>query len=223
MDNLPVNVFDLGLGLGLVVAALIGLAVGFVRGGLYVLSWIGAILATLYGFPIARPWARNVIQTPWLADLAAGAGVFVATLIVLTIVGSLIGGWVRGSRLNAVDRSLGMLAALATALLIVFAGYAGLETLAAPEKHPRWLNDAKSLPLVKEGAARIKGVLPKDLMALSGKAAEEAEIKARKALETQKVLKDMLSPDPQAAQPGARGGYTTRERRDMERLIDSTN
>ena len=42
MENLPINGLDIGVIAVLFVGALIGLAVGFVRGGLFVLSWLGA-------------------------------------------------------------------------------------------------------------------------------------------------------------------------------------
>ena len=38
-----------------------GLANGFIKGGLYLVSWIGAGFATLYGFPFARPYANDLI------------------------------------------------------------------------------------------------------------------------------------------------------------------
>ena len=42
MENLPINGLDIGVVAVLFVGALVGLAVGFVRGGLFVLSWLGA-------------------------------------------------------------------------------------------------------------------------------------------------------------------------------------
>ncbi len=91
MDSLPVNVTDIGVGVVLLVSALMGLALGFVKLGLFVLSWFGAILATFYGFPIVKPYARDFIETPLIADITAGVTLLLPTLIILFVISSVIG------------------------------------------------------------------------------------------------------------------------------------
>ena len=85
MDSLPVNIFDICVILMLLVGALIGLTLGFVRGGLFVMSWIGAALATLYGFTPAQPIARKYIESEFFADLTTGVAIFLVSLVILFV------------------------------------------------------------------------------------------------------------------------------------------
>lgn len=223
MENLPVNAFDLGVVVIIGLAALIGLASGFIKGGLYLVSWIGAGFATLYGFPFARPYANDLIKTPWMADLAAGIAVFILALIVLTLVSSLIGSWVRNSRLNAVDRSLGMLAGVAGAVILLCGAYALLGGMWPADKRPAWVNDARSIPLLEQGGTKIRGLIPGQSASLGEKALREAQDQAEKALNAQKALRNFLEPTPKPVKKGAAdGAYSDSERREMERLIDGS-
>ena len=123
------NILDIGVIAMFALGALFGLLLGFVRGGLFILSWLGAGIATIFGFSYAQPYGRRFIENEFFADLAAGGAVFLVTLIVLFLLSSFIGGWVRRSRLNALDRSLGMLAGLATAALLITGGYVIAENM----------------------------------------------------------------------------------------------
>ena len=76
MDSLPVNITDIGVGVVLVVSALLAYMRGFVHEVLAVGGWIGAIFATIYGFSYVKPFARDLIDLQWAADLSAGAAVF---------------------------------------------------------------------------------------------------------------------------------------------------
>ena len=62
MENLPINILDIGVIVLLVLGAIIGLALGFVRGGLFVLSWLGSAIVTIFAFPVIRPYARQYIE-----------------------------------------------------------------------------------------------------------------------------------------------------------------
>ena len=217
MDSLAVNIFDLGVILTIVLGALAGLALGFVKGGLFVLSWIGAIFATITWFPLVRPYGRQFIETPWIADVSAGGALFLATLTALFLISSLIGSWVRGSRLNALDRSLGMLAGLATAVLVICTTYIVLASMWTEKERPEWLITARSLPLVEAGAEPLRSLLPLESKEGDG----GSENRQRKSLETERMLRDMIAPAPQGKRPDGPAGYDQRERKDMERLIES--
>ena len=121
-DSLPLNAVDIGVLIELLLGALVGLALGFVRGGLFIASWIGAGVASIFGLPFAQPYARQYIDDRFFADLAAGVAIFLLALVILFLISSVIGGWVRNSRLNALDRSLGMVAGLATSVLLLAVG-----------------------------------------------------------------------------------------------------
>ena len=222
MDNLPVNPADIAVIVVLLISALLAYARGFVHEVLAVAGWIGAIFATIHGYPYARPYARSLIPVELIADLAAGVAIFVATLILLSFVTHGVSKMVKASALNFLDRSLGFLFGLARGAVIVCVAYLGLVWLMPPTEHPAWIRDARSMPLIERGAAALQSLIPEDAAAAGSKAAGDARDKAEKALETQKVFRDMLTVEPKARDSGAAEGYNRGERREMERLIEGS-
>ncbi|MGA0394649.1 MAG: CvpA family protein, partial [Rhodospirillales bacterium] len=61
MDSLPVNATDLVIFVVLLISALLAFARGFVHELLSIVGWIGAIFATIYGYPYLKPFARDLI------------------------------------------------------------------------------------------------------------------------------------------------------------------
>ena len=217
MDSLPINVMDLTVIGTIVVCALIGLLVGFVKSGLFVLSWIGAIAATYFGFSTAQPYARDLIDHELFADIAAGVALFLPTLIALFLVSSIIESWVRHSRLSALDRSLGMVAGLATGAFMVCVVYSLVETTWSDAERPAWAEGAKSLPLVRAGAALLREVMPANAASFAGNRRSDAE----RLIDTERVLRGILNVEPAELEGGPAPGYDAKERSEMRRLLET--
>ncbi len=219
MDSLPVNVTDIGVGVVLLVSALLAYARGFVHEVLAVGGWIGAIFTTIYGFPYLKPFARDLIDLQWVADLTAGTVLFIVSLVALSIVTRTISNRVQASMLNALDRSLGFLFGIVRGAVLVSLAYVGVEMAQPVSEQPPWLRSARSMPVIEAGARLLRSLIPDDDDAA---AANNAREKAQRMLDTEKAMRQMLSATPKGRDPGAPGGYGARERRDMERLIDSS-
>ncbi len=219
MDSLPVNVTDIGVGVVLLVSALLAYARGFVHEVLAVGGWIGAIFTTIYGFPYLKPFARDLIDLQWVADLTAGTVLFIVSLVALSIVTRTISNRVQASMLNALDRSLGFLFGIVRGAVLVSLAYVGVEMAQPVSEQPPWLRSARSMPVIEAGARLLRSLIPDDDDAA---AANNAREKAQRMLDTEKAMRQMLSATPKGRAPGAPGGYGPHERRDMERLIDSS-
>ena len=220
MENFPVNILDIGVILILAVGGLIGLALGFVKAGLFVLSWLGSMMVTLMGFTTIQPYARNWIDTTWIADLAGGAVLFLATLIVLFLVSSIIGGWVRGSRLNALDRSLGMVAGLLTTALILSAGNIAAETMWPASQRPAWIQKARSMPLIQQGS-NLLGRLISNNADIFNRRSGGGQLDAGKTLDPAAAVRRIIDPKPRNSAAPSGGGYDKKERRELDRLFQS--
>ena len=122
MEHLPMNTLDIGVIIFLILSGITGLILGFVRSGLFVLSWLSSAITAILAFPHVSPYARQYIESEFFADLLGGIAVFITTLILLFLLSSVIGGWVHNSRLNALDRSLGMVSGIATASILLTGG-----------------------------------------------------------------------------------------------------
>jgi membrane protein required for colicin V production len=218
VDSLPINLFDLGVIIVLVLGALVGLALGFVKAGLFVVSWLGAIAATILGWSTARPYAHRFIETDWLADLSAGLAIFLVTLIVLFLVSSFIGSWVRNSRLNALDRSLGMLAGLATAALIVVGGVMLMDSVRNVDEQPAWMRDAKSMPVIRAGADWLNDIIRRRTGFLGG---ESSASRAESRTNPMRTMEKLIQPAPRQSGERDDGGYDNKQRRELDRLIQS--
>ena len=216
---LSMNELDVGVIFALGLGALIGLAIGFVRGGLFILSWLGAAMATLFGFRYVRTTARQLVENEFFADLTGGVAIFVVTLVILFLFSSMIGGWVRGSRLNALDRSLGMVCGLGTTALIVAVAYIAVEKTWPPKEQPEWLLEARSIPLIRKGAYILNDALPKELRLLNEEAIKDAKKKTNEFLEKKRLLERLVQPEPEKSDIPDREGYDKKERRGIDRLL----
>jgi membrane protein required for colicin V production len=150
----------------LALSAIVALFRGLVQEVLGIGAWVGAALAALALRPLLAPPLLEAVETPWIADAIALAGVFLAVLVVLKIIISTVARRVQDSALGGADRALGMLFGLARgAFLVVVAYILGGVILSEPERWPQPVRDARSLPLVAEGARWLMEQLPPDYQA----------------------------------------------------------
>ncbi|OAN45636.1 hypothetical protein A6A04_07000 [Paramagnetospirillum marisnigri] len=232
MGNLNITAVDVVVAVVLLGSAGFAFLRGFVHEVLSITSWVGAVFVTLYGFSYAQPFFRSHIGAAWAADAAAGATLFLVTLLVLSIVTKRVADSVRKSALNSVDSSLGFVFGLARGAILMSLAYMSVAFLFdTPEQQPDWLAQSRTRPWLERGAALLQGLAPSSF----GKAearAREASGEARQLMEAEKTFQKFISPQPaqpQAqAQPGgktdkppAQGGYDGESRTQMERLIRS--
>lgn len=237
MDSLPVNAFDLVVVAVLVISGIIAFFRGFVHEVLAIGAWVGAALATLYGLPHLRPVAREYIPLTWAADLAAGAAIFLIVLMVLALMTRALSRRVQNSALGALDRSLGFLFGLARGALVVAVGFLVVAWLwPDPDDRPAWMAEARSLPLVEDGARVVGSLMPETWHSEAERArtaARETEDSARQAIELKQTLDRLAQPQPAAPSTPAEtpqtapvaapsdSGYGAAPRQDLDRLIES--
>jgi membrane protein required for colicin V production len=224
MENLPISITDIAVGVVLLLSGLLALSRGFVHEVLSIGSWVGAAFATLVAFPYARPYGRDLIKTEFIADIGVGVALFITCLIVLTIITKLIAEQVQGSALNPLDRSLGFVFGLLRGVIIVCLLYAAIEWMIPTNKQPVWLRDAKSMPLIEQGSGFLKSLIPRDAAEKALKQADETRSKVNTGLEIQKTYEKLLTPDAKSDRTGANDpqGYDKQERNDLDRLIRNT-
>jgi len=223
--DLPLTVLDIALIAVLVVSGLFAFARGFVHEVLSVGGWVGAVLAAFFALPYARPYARPLVENELIADIAAGVAIFLVTLVILSFAKRSISRRVQDSALNALDRSLGFLFGVLRGAVLISLAYIAVEWMMPPADQPPWLRGARAMPLVEEGARLLKSVVPDETRAAAEESAGGARDDARKVLETQRMLRDIMTPEPKGGDAGGDAGsegYGQKERREMERLIDSS-
>jgi membrane protein required for colicin V production len=221
MADLPFTFVDIAIVVVLLVSGGLAFLRGFVHEVLAVGAWVGAIVAAVFGFPYAQPYARDLIPHDLAANVAAGAAIFVVALVVLSLLTRALSDRVKGSALNALDRSLGFVFGLLRGAVLVCLTYIAVEWMVGSQQ-PLWLRDARAMPLVEWGAAQLKSLAPSEARKAGGEAADDARDQVRKSLETERLLRDIMTPEPKAPSTDAeRGGYDSKERREMERLLES--
>jgi len=222
MESWPFSITDAIVISVLVISALLAYARGFVHEVLSIAGWIGAGFATIYGFPYVKPYTRDLIPIEIAADLAAGVIIFIVSLAVLSLLTRAVSHRVQSSALNPLDRSLGFLFGLARGAVVVCLVYIGVEWVMPPAEQPFWIRNAKTMPLIETGADWLRALLPDDVAAKAGRAADGVEEKARQFEESKKLLEGLTVKDPKAGDGADQEGYGERIRREMERLIESS-
>lgn len=219
MEASPINLTDAAVVLVVLISGLLAFFRGLVHEVLAVISWIGAALATIYGFPYARPYASELIAVPLIADMVAGVGIFLVALILLSVLTNFIARRIRRSALGPLDRSLGLLFGFLRGSALIAVAWLAFTMLLPREDHPKWITEAKVRPLVESGATLLVSLLPERMRRELGEISDTAE-DGIEELQRLQDYRNLLSPPAKDNAPTGEPGYNSLERDEMQRAIE---
>ncbi|MBQ0824422.1 CvpA family protein [Microvirga terrae] len=162
---MPVSVLDLVV-IGIVlISALLAAVRGFTREVLAIVAWVVAAAAAWYLHPTALPIAQQYISSNTVALVAAIGGIFVVTLIIVSIITVQVSDLILDSRIGALDRTLGLFFGAARGFLICVIGWAFLGWL-LQGKEPEWAASSRTRPAMENTRDNIIAMLPENAEAL---------------------------------------------------------
>jgi membrane protein required for colicin V production len=219
MQDFPINPADLTVAVLILLSGIFAMARGFVREVLSLASWVAAALVTLWGFGLARPYARSFIGNALLADIVTGAVLFIVSLILFSMIGGGIASLVRGTGLNALDRSLGFVFGLVRGALLVAVMWLGVVWAIPSNEQPEWLRDARSRPLVERLADYLRSFAPPEFRSRTQSAAPVGPRGSRAGPVYETILNAPLTPVAKPATSQSQTGYKADERHGLDGLI----
>src|SRR5882672_11249818 len=191
---MPITILDLVLLGVMLISGLLALVRGFMREILSIAAWGAAALATLYAYQKLLPTAKAYFNNDTIATAVTVAGVFIGTLIVVSIITTRVSDMILDSRIGALDRTVGFLFGLARGLLIVVVAYQFFIWLVPDKQRPDWVTGAKSRLVLQGTGDWLMALLPDD--------PENTILKRFK-----KNKPDEENTDTEPATPGAGDGY----------------
>src|SRR5262245_33782596 len=159
---MPVTLLDIVLIVVMLVSGLLAMIRGFMREVLSIASWAAAAVVTLYALPRLLPQAKQYFTSDMVATGVVVAGVFLGTLILVSIFTIKISDMILDSRVGALDRSLGFLFGLARGLVIVVVAFLFFAWLVPERSQPDWVKGAKSRVVLQGTGQWLMSMLPDD-------------------------------------------------------------
>ena len=159
---MPITLLDIILLLVMLISGLLAMIRGFMREVLSIAAWIIAALVTLYAYPRVLPMAKQYFSNDIVANGVTVGGIFLLTLLIVSIITVRISDLVLDSRIGALDRTLGFLFGLGRGLVIVVVAFLFFAWLVPQKAQPGWVQNAKSRVVLQGTGDWLKGMLPED-------------------------------------------------------------
>lgn len=217
---MPITLLDIILLSVMLISGLLAMIRGFMREILSIAAWIAAAGATLYFYKRLMPFAESYFNNQYVAAGVVIGGLFLGTLLIVSIITVRISDMILDSRIGALDRTLGFLFGLGRGLVIVVVAYLFFDWLVPQKSQPTWVTDAKSRVMLAGTGDWLKSMLPDD--------PESTILKRLKRPGSEE-------PEPPEAGPGQRSdaepgrnparttgeGYERSDRAGMQQLIET--
>ncbi len=154
--------FDVGVGILVLISALLATARGLTREVLSLATWAGSAVLAIWMWQYHPEIAREYIKEQLVADAATVIVTFLVSLIVLHLVTMRIADFVVDSKIGPLDRTLGFvfgaLRGIVIAVVIVIFG-----NWLLGNNLPSWAEGSKSLPALTQIGDGLISALPDDL------------------------------------------------------------
>jgi membrane protein required for colicin V production len=172
---------------------------------------------------------QGFVAKDLIAKAVTGIGIFVTVLILLSIISHQLSKGVRQSALSALDRSLGFVFGIVRGAVIVCLAYLSLAWVFPPAEQPKWLRDARTMPVIQSGAEKLRSLVPDQTRVTAAHSAQSAANtaveNASKAVQ-EEALRRLSTPRPtmsNAGAPAPESGYKDRDRTELDRLIETNH
>jgi membrane protein required for colicin V production len=159
---MPITLLDILLLVVMLISGLLAMIRGFMREILSIGAWGVAALVTLYSYSRVVPIVKQYVTSDTVAAGITIGGVFLLTLLIVSIITVRISDMVLDSRVGALDRTLGFLFGLGRGLVIVVVAFLFFAWLVPDRSQPDWVRGAKSKVVLQSTGQWLMSMLPDD-------------------------------------------------------------
>ena len=156
---------DIFLIVVMLISGLLAMVRGFMREVLSIVAWVAAAGAAFYATPRLLPYATQYLGgwNEWVVKGIVVGGIFLATLIIVSIFTVRLSDKILDSRIGALDRSLGFLFGLARGLVIVVVAFVFFNWLVPQKSQPEAIKNARSRVVLQGTGDWLESLLPENL------------------------------------------------------------
>jgi membrane protein required for colicin V production len=220
---MPITWLDIILLGVMLISGLLAMIRGFMREILSITAWGAAAVATVLLYAKLLPIAKQNVSSDIVATGAVIGGVFLITLLIVSVITVRISDMVLDSRIGALDRTLGFLFGLGRGLIIVVVAFLFFAWLVPPARQPEGVRNAKSLEVLNKTGDWLQALLPQDMdnyLSQWFKKRPKGDEDNPDAPPGQRSNSNVI-PDATGS-IGAKAAYPNADRTDMRQLIDAT-
>ena len=233
MNNLDVIILIV-----VAISALIALNRGLVKEVLSIVGWVLATMAIIYLLPVCLPFTKKFVASGILAGILTALMIFVLFFVIWIYSTSQVIGKIRTSKLNGLDRLLGLFFGVMRAFLLVVLFNIMVSWIIPEDKQAAVLTESKYYQLAGSFAKPLEEMIPQETLdlikektkSLSAEEDEETEEDEKPAEKDEAVelFEKLAQPRiKKAVKDKSRQlkeeitGYHQSERSDLDRLIES--
>jgi membrane protein required for colicin V production len=216
---MPITLLDVVLIAVMLISGLLAMVRGFMREVLSIAAWVLAALVTLYSYSKLLPLARQYFNNDIVAAVAVIGGVFLGTLLVVSVLTVRISDMVLDSRVGALDRTLGFLFGLGRGLVIVVVAFQFFSWLVPDRSQPEWVKSAKSRVVLAGTGQWLMSMLPEDP---EGTILKKLKRPRPEETDTPEAPPDQHGELDRPAENRANAGYDHLSRSGMQRLLQAS-
>lgn len=232
MQNL--NNLDVIILIVVAISALIALSRGLVKEVLSIIGWILATMAVIYILPVVMPFAKEYISNGYVAGVVSSLFILILFFIFWIYATAGVVSKIRTSKLNGMDRMLGLFFGIARAFLLVVLFYILVSWMIPADRQSETLTKSKYFQLAGKFAQPLEEMIPEETIKLikeKTKNSDEQKTEEEKDEESgvdalfeklaqPKVKKEVKEKNKQVIKENF-GGYKESERDNLDRLIEN--
>jgi len=144
----------------ILISALLAMLRGFVREVLSIASWVAAAAAAYLFYDDLLPVVRQYIGNEYVSLGVTIGGIFLVTLIIVSIITMKISDYVIDSKVGILDRTLGFVFGAARGLLLIVVAMLFFNFLVPPAQQPGWVAHSRSKPMLDNLGTQLVAALP---------------------------------------------------------------
>jgi len=222
----------------LLISVIIAVLRGFIREVLTILGMFGGAVAAYIGGPAVAPMMRgflgveegeepeklfDIIPYDMVADGLGYFVVFVAFLIILSVLSHFLSAFVKNLGLGAVDRALGAAFGVLRGILVLGLLYLPVHTLVEEEQMAEyeWLSSSQTRTYLAPVSEWILTLIPSSDKEEGAADEDGGESKARKIIKDMDLLQNITNPsDDKGDVDTQKDGYNSDFREGMDKIIE---
>ena len=159
---MPITLLDVILIGVALISGLLAMVRGFSREVLSIVSWIVAAVVAFMFYEQLTPFVLQYVDNETVAAVISAGGIFLVTLVVVTLITTRIADFIIDSRIGPLDRTLGFLFGIARGVLLMVVAMLFFNWLVPENDVPEWVANAKSRPTLENLGDELLNILPDD-------------------------------------------------------------